>query len=277
MDAPRIIKQADASGDVISAARPAFEVEPAAPREVRRDAPAESSDEAAPRTRVLHSDRTRPAEPYEVDLDDLQPDFPLPGEASMAGTAAPERLDLLKAEWDAQWQERLDEEVATARAEGREAGYADACAEFDKKQAAHEAVLATDVARLEGLWRDHVEATQPLLVELAFEVAATLIDAPLPDEARRAATQALTEAIDELAGQGPAEIMLHPVDYMRLQEAGITAQLEAAHTGLQWTPDPTLDEGDWSVTAPQAVIRRLRTEMIEMLKHRLHLDDASGD
>lgn len=77
-----------------------------------------------------------------------------------------------------------------------------------------------------------------MLVELALEVAETLLDAPLPESIRGVSARTLTEAVEQLARSAPLEISMHPVDFLRLQEQGVIAQLESRHPDLHWISIP---------------------------------------
>ncbi|PAP75768.1 hypothetical protein [Rubrivirga marina] len=173
--------------------------------------------------------------------------------------------------------------------EGRRAGHAARDAEVEALQAevdrlgaalaeaeaAAEARAATvDAAteRLRGLWDGAVRELQPTLAALAIETAEAVLAAPLSDPQRAATEAAVAEAIDALAGEGPVVVALHPVDLLRIEEAGLAASLGGAHPGLRWEPDPSLAEGDWTATTSVATVRRVRDEMLAGLRDRLGLD-----
>lgn len=185
----------------------------------------------------------------------------------------------LRAAIEAEWQERLEEAVSQAHAEGEAAGRATAEAEWTPRLQALQEQLACELERLRQAWADYTRRLEPLLVELALEVAETLLDAPLPESIRGVSARTLTEAVEQLARSAPLEISMHPVDFLRLQEQGVIAQLESRHPDLHWDLNSELSEGDWIVQTPTAMQRRIRQEMLERLRQRLGLtphSDAPG-
>ncbi len=237
--------------------------------------------------RVLSSrDVNEEVQSYAIPVADLDPDFPLPeppaptpadesdaAEESDESDAAPKSREELEAEWEA----RLEDAVEAARAEGREVGYAEgyddgyaeAQAELEAAFQADRDRLVEDMERLNALWTDYIEESEPHLAQTTIDVAETLLDAPLPDSVRRVSARAIAEAVEDLADTPPLTIALHPVDYQHLQETGMLEQLNANHDYLRWNTRPELDEGDWSVESPVAMVRHFRDELIRNLRTRL--------
>ena len=120
-----------------------------------------------------------------------------------------------------------------------------------------------------GALQSYVRQCEPILADLAFQVAETLLDAPLPTHIKSVSTKALSSAIEHLAADPPVDISLHPVDFLHLQETGLIEQLRATHERLRWHPDSTLKQGDWKVQSPQGAIRRLQEELVAALRQRL--------
>ncbi len=205
------------------------------------------------------------------------PEAPLPGEADDEKAEPQKNLETLKTEWDADWQKRLDAAVEAARAAGHADGYAQAQNELQADFEAQQKALAQDAAQLKTLWTEHIEASKPLLARLALDLAETILDAPLPSAVKGASERAITAAVEDLADDPPLTVRLHPVDHMRLQEAGVTEQLSAVHADLRWDPDPDLHEGDWSVSSPSGLIRRLREEIAQSLHRRLLSADGDAE
>lgn len=252
---------------------------------------------------VLRREETQRAiRPFPVPTAELDPDFPLPDDQaanlhengktassspSASGNAPSDpKEEALRAELEAEWQQRLDEAVKTAReegydqgrAEGYDAGYAEAQAELQKKFEAQKEELHKDVARLRDVWDQYLKESQPYLVQVTVDIAEMLLDAPLPESVQNASARAIAEAIEELASDPPLTILLHPVDYQHLQETGMVEQLNANHDHLQWNPQPDLDKGDWSVESPVAMVRHFKHELARSLKTRLgSLQDADDD
>lgn len=216
----------------------------------------------------------RAVQPWRLDELDREPAAPLPlppDPAPAPEAAAPADLDALRAGWEAAWQARYDEAVEAARAEGHAAGYAEARAELEAEAEAARAELAADAERLRGMWRDYVKKAEPLLASLAFDVAQSLLSAPLPPDVRSVSAQALAQALDELAGSPVLDVSLHPDDLARLEAFGLTDDLQDQHEALRWKADPALEPGDWIVQSPEAAIRRLRDEVLDHLRRRLDL------
>ncbi|BBM68972.1 FliH/SctL family protein [Rhodothermus marinus] len=191
--------------------------------------------------------------------------------------ASPPALDeaALRAAIEAEWQGRLEEAVNQARAEGEAAGRAAAEAEWAPRLQALQEQLARELERLRQAWADYTRQLEPMLVELALEVAETLLDAPLPESIRGVSARTLTEAVEQLARSAPLEVSMHPVDFLRLQEQGVIAQLESRHPDLHWDLNSELSEGDWIVQTPTAMQRRIRQEILERLRQRLGLTPSS--
>ena len=165
------------------------------------------------------------AQPPEVDAAEQE----LPDQTS---TSEPAEVRLARLE--AAWQERLEEAVARAQEEAYEKGYAAAWQEHQEVTEQARQAFSAGTRRLEQARNDFMKQCEPLLADLAFEVAALLIDAPLPHSLKSLSARAFTEAVEELATEKPLRIALHPVDLLELQEAGLVEQLDEVHGGLIW-------------------------------------------
>ncbi|GIV59770.1 MAG: hypothetical protein KatS3mg043_0859 [Rhodothermaceae bacterium] len=238
-----------------------------------------------PPPRIIRREAARRlAEPFEVPLLTAEPAFPLPQPEKPAADDLPastEALEALRARWEAEQEEafarRLAEAVERARAEGYDAGYWEAEQALRREFEASRAALREDVARLKACWQSFLEKVEPLLGHLAFTIAQTILDAPLPTELKDAGTRSLSAAIDRLAGEAPLAVRLHPVDLLRLRESGLLDEVAAAHPGLTWDSDESLQEGDWIVESPAAMIRHVKAELLETLRRRMGLDDPGDD
>lgn len=225
----------------------------------------------------------RSARPVAVETAAFVPDVPLPREPDGTGeapeeTASPEE-DRENVRSTAEWQEHLEEATAAARAEGRteghEAGYHEGYEAAESAvraecEAQREALLE-DVTRLDERWQAYMEEREPMLVELALDLAEALLDAPLIESARGRTQEAVAEAVAELSSAPPVTVALPPEAYRRFREAGLERRLTAACDALHWETDPDLAEGDWSVRSAAGAIRRLRSEVLETLRARLGL------
>lgn len=237
-------------------------------------------------------------QPRSVPAQELTPDHPLPEDYEHDPEQLPEEESTEADTGDSEepapsqeeWEERLEDAVEEARAEGREEGYEEglqegydegyADAQSELQDALDEEIqsLARRVAQLEEDLEAWAEDLEPLLVEMSVEVAETLLDAPLPKSVRGASARAIADAIEQLAGNAPLQVDVHPVDYQRLEETGMLEQLNANHADrLHWNPNPELAEGDWSVESPTAVVQHIRSDLLRSIRERLDTPDASFD
>jgi hypothetical protein len=167
---------------------------------------------------------------------------------------------------------RADRDAEVEALEAEVARLEAALADAESAAGAHAATVDDAAERLSGLWAEAVEALQPTLASLAIETAEAVLAAPLSDPQRAATEAAVAEAVDALASEGPVVVTLHPVDLLRIEEAGLAASLAGAHPGLRWEPDVSLAEGDWTAATSVATVRRIRDEMLAGLRGRLGLD-----
>ena len=167
--------------------------------------------------------------------------------------------------------------MARAQEEAYEKGYAAAWQEHQEVTEQARQAFAAGTRRLEQARNDFMKQCEPLLADLAFEVAALLIDAPLPHTLKSLSARAFTEAVEELATEKPLRIALHPVDLLELQEAGLVEQLDEVHGGLIWEPSDDLQQGDWVVQSPKAAVRYLRDEVVGTMKRQIALLAAAPD
>lgn len=227
--------------------------------------------------RVLHNAHAQVVRSFELDLPDLQsfgteptathsPELKKKAESIPAGS-----VDALLEARDREWEQHTKDQVESARQEAYAAGYHDASAnlqsDFDEKKRE----LLEDLKDIRARWDDFLVRMEPLLASLSFEIAQTVLDAPLPPKVRSVATRAIAEAVEQMAGSAPIEILIHPVDFLRLQESGVVDQLESLHSGLRWEPRPDMKHGDWIVQSPSMAVRRLEDELLTSLKSRLGL------
>ena len=165
-------------------------------------------------------------------------------------------------------------EALQAEVDRLQAALADAEAAAAEADGLRAEAVAEAAERLAVLWSDAVREMQPTMASIAIEAAEALLAAPLSEPQQAAAETAIAEAVDALAADGPVVVALHPVDLLRLQEAGLAASLTGAHPGLRWEPDAALAESDWTATTSEATIRRVRTDMVASLRARLGLTPA---
>ncbi len=177
--------------------------------------------------------------------------------------------ELTAEEKEAAWKLRLEEARESAFAEGREEGHAAAKAEFDQQVADLKHEFAMDLDAVHQSWKDFLRRNEPHLVQLAFRLSRTVLDAPLPDDVRRISERVVADAVERMATDVAVEIIVHPVSYLRIQEAGIEDQLNAIHSKLRWRTNPDLQENEWVVQSPRAATRRIEAELIDELQREL--------
>lgn len=251
---------------------------PTAPPRIIRGNPDQASagEETVPR--ILRGSRAHfRSEPVDVELEALEPDFPLPPDPHVPDDAnTPLDADGLRAEIEAEWKQKLEEAVLHVREEAFEAGYGAAREELLEATERTRRELGQDAEQLRRALDGFMESAEVRAVQLAIDAAEVVLGSPLSDRARAGVEQSLASAVEGLAGDGAIEVSLHPVDLLRIQESGFDAQLSAALPGLRWHPDDSLAEGDWSARSSQAVVRRVRMEMMDEIRARLGIEPAEG-
>lgn len=210
------------------------------------------------------------AEPVAIGLSTVLPEEPEP---------EPEPLtpDEEAAEREAQRQAEYEAHLETVRADAYEAGRAEAIGELQAEAEMAKAAFAADIERLEARWAEHHERVERQLVALAIEAAEMIVQGPLPHSLRDAADRAVIQAVESLAGGTGVTVRVHPVDFLRLQEAGLIDGLSAAHPALRWSPDDSLQEGDWTIESAESAVRNVRAELMDGLRARLDLLQAVQD
>ncbi len=190
--------------------------------------------------------------------------------AQMAAPAAVD-VEALREEIAAEWRARLDEEIEKARDDGYRQGHADTLRTHQRKFDQDRASLTADAAAFASARSKLLVDSETLAARLAFDVAESILGATLPEAARRASMGALSNALEQIAADQTVLATLHPVDLLRLSENGLADEMQAAHAGLKLEADPLLDEGDWHLATPVAVVRRVRSELLDTLRRRLGL------
>ncbi len=223
-----------------------------------------------------------PNVPDEVDVGDLHaPSADLDFEAGLdtapsAPPLPPVDVEALREEIAAEWRERLDDEVERARDDGYRQGHADTLRTHQRKFEQDRESLSADVAALAAARSKLLTDSEELAARLAFDVAESILGATIPEAARRASMGALNQALEQIAADQTIVATLHPVDLLRLSENGLSDEMQAAHAGLKLEADPLLEEGDWHLATPDAVVRRVRSELLGTLRRRLGLLSMAG-
>lgn len=250
--------------------------------QIRSDEDASPDEEPSAYGRVLRGEQTRRAVPYDIQTAEFDADVPLDGSQRQQASSddnvlTAEELEKQKADWEAEWSDRLEAAREEAFEEGRQEGYAAAREELEDEFDDKRSTVEETVSQLQAGWQSYINESKPMLAQLTIEIAEYLLDADLPKDIRGVSSRSITQAIEELASGPPLTISLHPVDYLRLQEAGIVEQLESIHPELHWDSDAEYEEGDWSVQSPKAMIRHLRSELLAKMERRLGLLSVAQD
>jgi len=245
---------------------------------------------------VLRAGAARSSEPVTVRPEEMETQdssdegaTPSPEQASETDEASANEGDGVPTRTDAEWQEHLQEKVEAARVEayeeghdeGYEAGYDDGYEEAEATVRAKleetRQQLIKDTSRFEQLWETFIDEAESELVELSLDLAETIVNAPFTETTRRVSEEAVIEAVTELSATPPVTIQLHPVDCQRVRESGLLERLQENFDGLTLEPEPDFKEGDWSVSSPTGVVRRLRSEVLETLRGELRRDTTTAD
>lgn len=184
-----------------------------------------------------------------------------------------ERLAEIKLEWDAAWQIKLDHEVKKANLAGYETGYSDAKTTLAEEVSIEKEAFTFALQTLQNTWESFINRSETLLLEIALEIAHFLVDVPLPESISKSTENALLQALEGLARDVPVQLSLNPVDFLRLQESGLTKHIEGQFSALRWDPQPTLKEGNWIVQTPREAIRRVSEELLASLRDRFGLNE----
>lgn len=177
-------------------------------------------------------------------------------------------------EIEAMWIERVERAREQARSEGFDEGRAAAVAECEAKLDEAAQRFSENLDAVQQSWEAFLRRAEPQMVQLAFRIARAILDAPLPDDVRRISESAVVDAVERMANGAPVEIVLHPVDYLRMQESGIEEHLGAIHSKLRWRTDANLNQNEWVVQSQHAATRRLEAELIDQLQRELSVRDT---
>ena len=176
----------------------------------------------------------------------------------------------LKKELFAEWGTKHEKEITRAREEARREGYTEGHqdAEETLREAFHQERRdwQDGLSLTEEVWTNLTDQLEREIPPLLVEIAAKVLGQELPRAFKQQIGPAVAEAIDDLAGGGPLVVSLHPVDHLLLQESGLKDQIDGATPEVNWKPDPELNEGDWSVSSKEAVLRRFKGGIIDRLQ-----------
>ena len=190
--------------------------------------------------------------------------------------AEKEFREKMRAEWEANWQSRLNDAVENARTEGYNQGFAAAKLELEESFEASKIAYNEGLKGLRDTWSSFINRSETLLLEIAIDIAQFLVDVPLPNRFSKLTEDALIEALEVLAHDVPVRLSLNPVDLMRLQETGMVKHIEEQFPTLRWDPQATLKEGNWIVQTPRQAIRRVSQEILDSLRDRFGLTENTA-
>ncbi len=175
------------------------------------------------------------------------------------------------AQREAEWAQRLKKEVDAARAAGYEAGRREATERLEAAfTVRHQAVL-DDTSRIQSLWADLVEKSEPILLEMTLDLLEAILHQPLPEPVVGIVENALLTTLEVFSREMPIRLSLNSIDYLRLQESGLVAHVGHLFPKLAWDPQPDHREGDWVAHSPELMVRSIVSEAIQHLKDRFGL------
>ena len=197
------------------------------------------------------------------------------GEARGKSPAPPAEVVLSPEEQLAQqeeaWQKQLAREVEAAHAAGYEAGQLEATDRLETAHAASRQALLDDTSRIQRLWADLVEKSEPILLEMTLDLLEAILHQPLPEPVVAIVENALLTTLEVFSRDMPIRLSLNSIDYLRLLESGLVAHVSNLFPKLMWDPQPDQREGDWVAQSPELMIRSIVSEAIQHLKDRFGL------
>ena len=219
---------------------------------------------------------TEQHEPVEVcmsPLFDPQQEQPQEEPEEEEQAIAPDELAAIKQEWDELWQAKMEDAVEKARTEAYGRGYTDAQTTLTQEMNAEKEAFTDALKTLRTTWESFINRSETLLLEIALEIAHFLVDAPLPERFSKSTESAMLEALEILSREVPVKLSLNPVDFLRLQESGLSKHIENQFATIRWDPQPTLKEGNWIIQTPRQAIRRVSEELLASLRDRFGLNE----
>lgn len=224
-------------------------------------------------TARVKRDSTVPADhPFEIHV--RREERPAPKAAKPISNDADEpTIEEIEAIWKARLERAREDAYGEGFAEGKSAVEAEYQTRFDEEKQR----FTTDLSALQQSWAAFMRDAEPQIVQLTFRIARAILDAPLPDDIRHISERAIAEAVERMADGVPVEILLHPVNYLRIQESGIEEHLNALHNKLRWRTNSDLKQNEWIVQSPRSATRRLEAELIDQLQRELSLRDTQRE
>ena len=226
---------------------------------------------------IRQNDTTEKQESVEVCMSPFfetdAPPEPEEPEEEVEQPIQPEELAEIKQQWDDIWQAKLEDAIEKTRTEAYGRGYADATAAMTQDVNSEKEAFNDALKTLKTTWESFINRSETLLLEIALEIAHFLVDAPLPERFSKSTESAMLEALESLAREVPVRLSLNPVDFLRLQESGLSKHIENQFTTIRWDPQPTLKEGNWIIQTPRQAIRRVSEELLASLRDRFGLNE----
>lgn len=207
----------------------------------------------------------------EVDVDDRRitvgPE--VPEEVTAAEEVSEEVREELYAAWRLEQEEKLERACQKARREGYADGYKEAEQDmrtaFQKERRQWQRALAL----IESIGNDLADRIERSAPPLLLEVASKVLGQDLPPSLKTALAPALQSAVSEMSTAETLTITLHPADVDMLEAAGVLDEIEAGPYDLTIKTDADLEEGDWRVASPDAVLQRLKEEVVSRIDHAI--------
>ncbi|MDZ4700615.1 MAG: hypothetical protein SH809_12980 [Rhodothermales bacterium] len=172
---------------------------------------------------------------------------------------------------EAGWEKRLKIEVEAARDAGYEAGRRETTERLETAFTASRQALLDDTSRIQRLWGDLVEKSEPILLEMTLDLLEAILHQPLPEPVVGIVENALLTTLEVFSRDIPIRLSLNSIDYLRLQESGLVMHVGNLFPKLVWDPQPDHREGDWIAHSPEMMIRSIVSEAIQHLKDRFGL------
>ena len=202
-------------------------------------------------------------------------------DAGKEAEPADELPEQVKEELFARWQKKHEKEVSQARQEAHREGYAegrqDAEAALRESFQQERRDWQNGLNLIQDVWTDLTDQLKREIPPLLVQIASKVLGQELPRTFKQQLGPAVAEAIDELSDGGPLVVSLHPVDHLLLQESGLKDQIESATPAVNWKPDSSLHEGDWTVSSEEAMLRRFKEEVAGRLQEAVRQAANASD
>ena len=180
---------------------------------------------------------------------------------------------------DAEEEIDLEQLLLEAKEQGREEGFLEGKNEAEKqsleKFKEHRQILDVALREIKDCWHSYIEQSETVLLNLSFEIAETILDAPLPERIRHISSKSILEGLEQLSSEAPITIALNSIDLLRLRESGLKTHIETMFPNIAWDPQPAYKEGDWVAESPLQSVRSVARELLQHLRTRFGIFDLT--